>query len=110
MHGQGVLYRSGSPFAGYVDARAQMDVFGIKTPAADYGAIVEIALKGLAYASGRGDHLAENRALWLADETGVDPKIFASYVSYDNYFSGMREIICDPGIRIREPMPYGLDP
>lgn len=110
MHYQRVLYASGTPFAGYVDARAQMEVFGSKTARAHYGDIVEIALQGLAYAYGRGDHLARNRALWLADEAGVDPAIFDHYLSYDSYYNSIWETMREPGNRISDPMPYGIDP
>ena len=105
-----LLYASGTPFAGYMDARSTMEVFGIKTPEAEYGNIVKIALQGLAYAESNGDHLATNRALWLADEAGVDPQVFRNYVSYHGFLSSKREVLCHPGKRIQDSMPYGRDP
>ena len=110
MNGLQSLYRSGTPFAGYMDARSQMEVYGIKTPESEYGEIVKIALKGLAYAVGRGDHLARNRALWLADEADVDAEIFKNYISYDSFYRNQLDVMCDPANRVRESMPYGTDP
>ncbi len=94
MEYQKLLSSSGTPFAGYIDARAQMEVFGLKTAQTDYGKIVEIALRGLAFAHGRGDQLARNRALWLADEAGIDPAIFDHYVSYGSYQSSIQDLMC----------------
>jgi hypothetical protein len=110
MNGMRSLYASGTPFAGYMDARSQMEVYGIKTPPSEFGDIVKIALQGLAYAESNGDHLATNRALWLADEAGVDPDVFHNYVSYHGFLRIKREILCDSSKRIVDSMPYGTNP
>jgi hypothetical protein len=110
MHYLPKLYGSGTPFAGYVDARAQMEVFGINSGATEYGEVVAIALKGLAYAYSRGDNLAKNRALWLADEAGVDPQIFEHYLSYASYYANIQPDICQETGRTPEPMPYAANP
>ena len=82
-----VLQQSGSPLAGYHEARKSME---FSHPDLDTeAATVKLALMGLAYAEQQGDTLARNRAAWLADTAGVDMELYRYFLSYGKLVQSM---------------------